>query len=162
MATNASIDLSLIGDKELRKAFKKMPLTFRRRILRKAFKEVAADILQDARSLVPVSADDQRKRGGMHLRDTLKIENLKRTKGKKIGVIVVTGTREELGIDPEDKYYYPAAIELGTDKTSVQSFLRAALEINRGPGLIKINTTIRKGLDRAAKRAARKKAKKKR
>lgn len=134
------VDISIFGDKALQRKFKKLGPTLQKQVLRKAFRGVAKDILADARIRVPKDTGA--------LAKSLKVKALKRSRGK-IGVKVETGTREQLGIAADDPYYYPAAIELGTKKQSVQSFLRSSLEINRGPGLQKIKKAIQFGIKNA-------------
>lgn len=136
------IDLSILGDKVLEKRLKALPLKVQKKILRKAFRSTAKDILSDARIRVPIDTGN--------LRKSLRVRALKKAKGR-IGVQIETGTREELGIDENDKYYYPAAIELGAEGVPVQSFLRAALEVNRVPGTDKIKKSIMDGIKEAGK-----------
>ena len=144
-----SIDISVLGDKKLAKRLNAFSKKLQTKIVKKAAREVGKDILAEAKTRTPVGP---KKEAGKHLKNTLKLRNLKKKKGQ-IGVLIATGTREELGIPTTDKYYYPAGIELGNVKVRAggRSFLRVSLENNRGPGIEKFKKAIQAGIRNASK-----------
>jgi HK97 gp10 family phage protein len=111
------IDISLLGDKLLAKKFARFTDKMQNQIFKKAAKAAAVPVVLSAKSNAPV------KTGAM--RDSIKAKVF--TKRGLIGALVLTGNRETLGIDEEDKYYYPAIVEYKT-----KPFLRPALDSNEG------------------------------
>lgn len=116
-----SLDLS--GDKALEARLKALPATLEKKALRQALRQAFKPVLAEARAETP--ADTGR------LRKSLKLRALKTKRRGRLGVVIATGTRAELGIPADAKYYYPAAVELGIRKRQGTSFLRGPLHRNR-------------------------------
>ena len=142
-----TVNISFLGDKELERKFKKIPPKLQRKFLMKAAKGVAKDILSVAEPKVPQSPGSFGSHGGAHLKDTLRAVRLKGSKNK-IGWQVITGTRIELGLGP-DEYYYPAGIELGNTRKREDSYLRYALALNRQNGLNQMARAINQSINDA-------------
>lgn len=108
------IDISLLGDKKLEKSFKKIELKLQKKIFKAAVKDAAKPILALAKSYVPVDTGK--------LKDSIK---LKAGTGKRgtIGVRIETGTRAQLGISADDKFFYPTVVEY-----KHKSYLRRAID----------------------------------
>lgn len=139
----ARIDLFLKGDIELQQELQDLPAKLENKILRKAIRESMKPVLNDARANVSTYRVT-----GKHtdkIRKGLKIRALKRRRGR-LGVGIITPPREAIGIDPADKWYYPAHIELGTKKTPPHPFLRDALNSNKDSILEDLRNRIRAGL----------------
>lgn len=89
--------------------------------LKKAIKPVLADAIANApvltgklrASLKAVVVSGRRSRRGLYIQK------------------VVTGTREELGIDKDSKWYYPAIVHAGHDRAEARPFMREAADANR-------------------------------
>ncbi len=146
------IDISMLGDKELSKAFKKLPEKMQKKALLDATKDVAGIVAMSAKLKIPSQPEgpkQKRRPGSMHLKDTLKVVKIKGKQGRyQIGWNVVTGTREELGIDPKAKYYYPAAVELGSKNRPPHSFLRSTIAEKTEGGIKYIASKLRKFIER--------------
>ena len=116
------IDIRVLGDKKLQKQLNKLDPKLRKKALQSAMRIAMKPVLLAAKSSAPVDS-------GL-LRRFLRIKNLKANK-KSIGVIVKYGTRKALKIDPNDPYYYPAALEYGTKTVKGRPILRNALNDNK-------------------------------
>ncbi len=142
------IDFSMLGDKELIKAFKKVEVSMQKRFLNKAFKKVAANIEESAKSKAPTKS--------FNLQRFIATFKIKRSR-KWFGLVVATGSRNQHKIKSTDPFFYPAAQELGVKKRKVgraQSYLRASADANRVSGMKIIQNEIKKGIDRLARKAA--------
>ena len=89
-----------------------------------------------------------------------KAQNINVGKGS-VGVVVATGTREELGIPADEKSYYPSSQEFGwTPKKGPQAgqyfpgkpYMRPALDEKRDQARAKAAAIIADGIEREAKR----------
>ena len=112
------IDISMIGDKKTQKAFKKMEIKMQGKVFRKAVRDAAEPVLALAKMYTPVDTGKTR--------DSLKIRAGTGKRGT-IGVRIQTGTRKELGIAPDEKFFYPAVVEYNH-----QSYLRRAIDNDPG------------------------------
>ncbi len=158
------VDISLLGDKALDAALEALGIKVRDRIVKLGTKAGAGVWLRAAKAKAPVGP---RKPRGRHLKSTLKVVPVPGSWGRKydkIGHRVVTGTRQELGIPPDAKYYYPAALEYGRRDPSdprvsiAQPFLRPAFDENEARVKAVASEKIWAGVKRAAAKAARKTA----
>lgn len=131
----ARIRLEMLGDKELDRAMRDLPLKVQRKYARKAAREAMRPVLQAAKAKAPVRTGRLRK--GIRLR-ALKA----RRRGAVIGAVVITDTRQKMGIPPEDKGYYPAHVELGTSKMAAHPYLRPALHENRTKVVRKMGSVL--------------------
>jgi len=108
------------GDREFTKDAKK--------ILRNAAKEIKRDVT----ARTPKSA--VRSRPGKHLVKSYKLKSMARRAGR-IGFRIIPGARDVIGIDPDEKWYYPTALEYGFKRKDGYSrpplkFMRDPVEIN--------------------------------
>jgi len=138
------IDISVLGDKKLQKQLKNIELKMQKKIVKKALRMGTKVVLARAKALVPVSLGNTQ---GKHLRDTLKIKAF--SKKGVFGSTVITGTREQLGIDANDRWYYPAHVELGTKKMSPRPYLRPALRNNVEKIKRIVGVEIKRGINQA-------------
>lgn len=106
-------------------------------------------VLSDVKARFPRDID--RPRPGKHVADTLKIATLKR-RIFRVGIQIVTGTRQELGIGENEDFYYPAAIELGAEGTPAKMPMRKALERAEDRILADLGGAVGIELEREAKR----------
>lgn len=135
-----AIEVTIFGDKALEAALARLPDKLQEGLAQKAMKLAGQKLLVDVKAATP------RKTG--KLADTLKLKVF-RKKGV-VGVRVITGTRAELGIDPKSKHYYPAYVELGTQRDSADPFMRQTLRTDRGALEMMIANELR-GLIQEAK-----------
>lgn len=139
----ADFDISLFGDKQLQKKFKGLEKKIQKKILSKALRNAAKVVQASAKSKVPVDT------GNLKRNIIVRKEKLKASKG--IGIVVTIGSRAKLGIDANDKSFYPAAVELGTKNKSAQPYLRPAIQENRSRLIQQIGRELGKGIERLAK-----------
>lgn len=117
-----AFDISLLGDRELQQQFRALPLAVQRKLLRQSFREALRPVLTAARAAAP--------RLTGRLARTLRLRALKRRRGR-LGMMVISGTRESLGIPASHPWYYPAHVELGTSRMPAQPYLRPAFDTQR-------------------------------
>lgn len=120
----AAVQFDVKGIRELRKKFRTIKEQAQKRKIRAAVNRGAKIALEASKEAVPVLTGN--------LRRSLKVKSLRIKKDGIIASKVIPGTREELGIPRDAKYYYPAAIEYGRRKPGggrvpAKSFLREPL-----------------------------------
>jgi len=118
----AAFDITLLGDKKLNKAFGALAVIDQRKVMRKSQRAAFKPVLKSAKANAPVRTGK--------LKKSLKLRALKRSRNRS-GVFVRTGTRSELGIPENAKYYYPAHVELGHSDVAPVPFLRNAFDSNK-------------------------------
>jgi HK97 gp10 family phage protein len=101
---NDRFDISILGAPELAKALAALPANLERKVLTKALRQAGKFYQTLAQARAP------RDRG--KLATTMRVRAMKRRKGR-VGVMIQTGTRAQLGIDPKQRGYYPAHTEFG-------------------------------------------------
>lgn len=112
-------DLRLLGDKKTQRKFNKLEKRFQVKALREAGKAALRPVAALAKTRVPVASG--------RLKASIKVATFSEHRGRTIGAAVITGTRKQLHIAADDKYYYPFAIEYGSKKRAPDSFLRTSL-----------------------------------
>lgn len=117
-----AFDISLLGDKELQRQFQQLPLVVQRKLLRQSFRAALRPVLAAARARAP-------KVTGRMAR-TLRLRAMKRRRGQ-LGLMIISGTREALGIPPDSRSYYPAHVELGTSQMPAEPYLRPSFDSQR-------------------------------
>jgi len=156
-----AFNISWTGDKQLIYLLSKMDIAAQRKIVRKAAKIAAEPIKQTSNMLASQVSPGKEGQGflefyGMHIEPL----RSKTRRGKKAhGVKIVGPTRAQLGIAADDRYYYPTALELGTETIRPKSFMRKALwrhmESGRRIFAAEIWRQLRKELKRLARKARR-------
>jgi|TARA_R110000851_G_scaffold36997_1_gene95880 HK97 gp10 family phage protein len=111
------IDISVIGDKKLQQKLKRLALGTQKKIVRNAINRAILPVREKAKALVPFDT-------GL-LEQSIKRKTSSR-KGKA-SARIRTGTRAELGIPWDAKFYYPASVEFGTKSQPAYSYMRAAI-----------------------------------
>lgn len=108
-----SFEIAISGREELNKLFNGLPRAIQVKALRPALRAGAKVLREFVRHSANASFSGDS--GAPHVADTLKIKAMKRDRSKagRIGVIVITATKAELGIDADDRSYYPAHVEYG-------------------------------------------------
>jgi len=105
------------------KALKGFEPILQKKILRKVLRKATKPVLEKARALVPVDTGK--------LQKNMKVRAVGQGKRKRRGLLgasVRTPTRDTLGIDPDDRGYYPAVLEYGSAKRNIpaKAYLRKA------------------------------------
>lgn len=181
----ARFNVGLTGDKELEQALANVTEKVERKVLRAALRRAALGVLRVAQAniaspRVRIAPGTSQRRARQlqrlarrfgRLRNSLSVKLLSRRKGR-VGYQVVTGTRAELGIGGNARYYYPAHVELGhaaphrgkgalrsvlrharrlelgDRRTPPHPYLRPALKSRQGEVLAQLSADIRAGLAR--------------
>lgn len=136
------IDVSFIGDKKLERKLKRMALATQRKIVRAGINKAMKQVKDRAKELVPVDTGK--------LRDSIKQK--RRTRRGISRAMVVTGTREELGIGANERGFYPAVLEYGTRDRTARPYLRAALAEKSGQVIDDAAAHIKQGIEDVAKK----------
>ncbi len=151
-----AIDISLVGDKALLKQLANLgkPATQKKAVrpaLRKSAKRIKPRVVANL-SGHPVATRTGRLRAAFAAE---KIHGLPRSR-VIIGMGFDMPTREALGIDPSDKYYYPVAVEYGHARGAGKAaapphpYIRPAVDSNRESELTLIGRDIGKAIEKQA------------
>lgn len=133
-----AIDISIFGDEELQAKLAAMTLKVQRKIVRQALRKGGKRVRDEARRLAPVETGA--------LKKSIKVRAARNLRRGSFGIAVLTGTRAELGISPEAKYYYPAVVEFGGRGHDAQPYLRPAMDATRTEVLGLVKQAIREAL----------------
>lgn len=136
------IDVSMFGDKKLQRKLGRLVIQTQRKIVRGAMRKSMKPVKDRAQSLAPVKTS--RLRNSIHQKQ--------RTKKGITRAFVSTGTREDLGIKPNAKGYYPAVIEYGTRTQAAKSYLRRALGEMKTKVINTAGRLIGDGIEKEARR----------
>lgn len=148
MATRVNIDLKMIGDKALTAAFATFPDKMQKSIARKAFKKAALLVKRAQERLIPV---DTGRLKGLGL--TVKPKKNSGRGNRAIGSVILTPTRQELGIAANAKFYYPAHVELGHGNVAPRPFMRKGMAMKRRSAITVASAELRKGMERVWRKA---------
>lgn len=138
-----AVNISVLGDRALERKLSRLKAATQKKIVRKALRAAAKPIRDDAKANAPVDEGD--------LRKNIKVRAMRRSR-VRLGVIVRTGTRDEMGIPADSNWYYPAIVEYGYDDVPANPYLRNALDKNRQQALRTMGAEISSGIDREARR----------
>lgn len=117
MATKIA-ELKISGFDEVLKVFKTLEPKLQKKALRPALRAGAKVIQKSAKQKA-------HRDSGLNAK-FIKVKSLKRSRGQ-IGVMIQTGTREQLQIPKSDKGYYPFTEEFGTRKRPAHAYMKPAL-----------------------------------
>jgi hypothetical protein len=135
--------ISITGREKIAEIFNGLPEKLQGKVMRPALRAGARVVLEQARHEIQSSLSTTDP-PYPHLADSLHIRAMKRDRSKKgrIGVVVISGVREELGIKNLDTYY-PAHIEYGhnTRKPRLDSIIMES--VRRGTSARPITFTVR-------------------
>jgi len=153
-----AVDISLVGDKRLERLLRILPATLQKKVVRQALRRASKPVLRHVRTLAasyhnPATPSQNCKL----LSRGLKVRSIKRTR-RYVGVKIVPPPREYLGIPAGSRWYWPAHMELGFEHESgtpvaARSYLRKGTHEMRAKWLRLMQTEIRRGLFREARKA---------
>jgi len=137
------ISISMLGAPELQKKLRALPITTQKKVVRKATRDAAKAIARPAKAKAPRGSTGR-------LKQNIRVRAMKRSR-RRVGHIISTGTRQQMGIaaDPK-KYYYPAGQELGNVKTRERRFLKDALAQEQDRVMSQLKRDIAAGIEREA------------
>jgi len=124
----AAVDIRMLGDKRLSRALAKLPAVAQKRVVRKALRKSAKRQVGYVVALAPEDTGAL-KRGFR----TAKVRSLRRWR-HIMGMGLYAPYRDTLGIGPDDKWYYPFALEYGTKerkgrgRIAAMRFIRDAVD----------------------------------
>lgn len=119
------VDITMLGDKKLSRKLARLPVAMQRKVVRPSLRAGAKPMLASAKQNCPVKTGK--------LKKSLKLRALKARRGN-FGVMVRTGTREDLGIPADAKGYYPIAVEFGhggPQPAPAHPYIRPAFDTNK-------------------------------
>lgn len=138
------IDIRLLGSKKLQRKLDKLHSTVAGRVVRESIKDAMDPVRKLAQRRAPVKSG--------RLRRSIRIASFRgRRNSGLIGAVVRTGTRRQLKIDPTDKYYYPSALEYGTEHIRARSFMRSSLATKKAEVLNSVRINLRRNIEKAGK-----------
>lgn len=148
-----AIDISVLGDKKLEKMLAKLEPKVQKRVMRKTLrastKRLKVEVIKNL-SGDPVHILDKRGTGGWAAQQKkVPVKALKRSRGR-MGYTLPFPTREALGISPEDKFFYPAAVEYGHPRAPAKAPIRSAVNSRSAVELSIIAREIGRGIEREA------------
>lgn len=132
-------DLKLEGFEGVLKTFNKLPDRLQKKALRPALRAGTKIIQKAAKALAPTKSGKHKK--------FMKIKSLKRSRDT-IGMLLQTGTREQLGIPRDEFGYYPMVLEYGSKNQKKQPSMKPALERNRSKATNEIGRELGKQLNK--------------
>lgn len=133
------IQATLLNQKDLEREWNALPDKIRTKALRQAIRDKGKEIFDDAKA----NARETTPR----LARTMKLRALKSKTRGVVGIRILTGTREELGIPASDRYYWPAAIELGTRFIEPRAFMRRAIKKHEATTLTDLQQFMRQRIE---------------
>lgn len=128
-------DLELTGFENVLAQFNTLDDKVQKKALRPSLRAGAKIIQKAAKSKSPRLSGKNRK--------FIKIKSIKRTR-KSIGLMIQTGTRQQLGIPLDEHGYYPMVLEYGSKNVRRQPFMKPALEQNRAKAIKAIGKELEK------------------
>lgn len=140
----ARFDITMLNAPELVRALEALPDNLERKVLQRAMRDSASFLLPLARARAP-------KRTGATAH-TLFVRAMPRRKGR-VGYLLLTGTRADLGIPADAPYYYPAAAEFGTRRQPPRPWLRPTLQGAREALLAVMRQSVDAGIEREMRKA---------
>ncbi len=141
------IDISVLGDRELMAKLNSLASVEGKKIMRKALRESVKRLRKAV--IVKVSGGFFKHPSG-NLLKALKATTIKAAKRSRTGMAVIWPwpTRQTLGISPDDKFYYPRAVEHGHVRAPARSFIRSTVNENQRGEFVLIAKDIRIGVER--------------
>ena len=136
-------DLKIEGFEEVFKTLDTLDDKLQGKIMRPALRVGATIIEKAAKAKSPVGITGKNKR-------FIKVKALKRSR-KTIGVMIQTGTREQLGIPRDEFGYYPMVLEFGSKNQKKDPFMKPALQQNHAKATSAIGKEVKSGLKKLLK-----------
>lgn len=103
--------------------------------------------LREGGKVIQISAKQKAHRDSGLNAKFIKVKSLKRSRGRR-GVMIQTGTREQLQIPKSDKGYYPFTEEFGTRKRPAHAYMKPALEEKKEEAIRAVGKELGKRQDK--------------
>ena len=143
-------DVSAIGLRGLDRLLAQLPAKSERRIIRRVLRDSAKRI--HGKLLQNVMGGIVGIRTGRFAMGIASHEVKGQFKRGRLEYGLMLPTREQLGIPPEAKHYYPAVLEYGAPHMSARAPMRRTVDDNAQAELALIGQEIGRGVERTAKR----------
>lgn len=159
------VDMKMLGDKALDRAFATLPVKMQKTVARKAIRNSAKRTRRYiVRELLALRARTNRSGRNRLLTLAEFFENAKVVSRSKrarqlIRIGVIWPSRSDIGIPADAKGYFPTAIEYGTIKAPAMPYLRPAVDNNRKTELALIRREVARGIEAQFKKLTAKGAK---
>ena len=127
------MNLELEGFREVKAVFDNLPLKMQKKAVRPSLRAGAKVIHKDGKRRMAKLTGKNRK--------FFKVKSIKRSR-QSIGVMIITGTREQLGIAGDDPFYYPAIQEHGSKNMKGDKAQTLALRTKRHEAIRAIGTRL--------------------
>ncbi|MGH6867175.1 MAG: hypothetical protein ACREDO_13670 [Methyloceanibacter sp.] len=136
------IDISVLGDEALSKRLTALPFKVQRKLVSKSLRAAAKRAKQ--RIIHNLSGGIVQVRTGTLLRafERAPIRVQSSSPRRRLRIGPEFPRREALGIRPDDKYYYPAAVEYGHGRVRARPFLREAVDKHETAEIARIASDI--------------------
>lgn len=147
----SSVGIELTGDKAAIAMLAAIEGKVQKKLVRQALKKSSKRLKKEVeRRIATIPLVDT----GQYLRA---VQGAKLRAGKRSRKRIVMGiekpTRAELGISPDDKAYYPNALEYGTPTAPAKPHWRPAVDENAKAEFKAIGEDLRRGIEREAAKA---------
>ena len=151
--TKAKIKVEIEGFEHITNRFDELGRGVQNKVMGPSLKAGAKIILKRTKDLAPVGTKikGNKKYKPGRLKKTLKVKKGKRSR-RSISWYIQTGTRAKLGIDKDDKGYYPFSLEYGTQFIKARPYMRPALTSAKSAALVKIAKTMDEKMTKIAEK----------
>lgn len=145
---NTSIDISIVGDKQLEKKLHRLVTAAQKKIVKGSLRKEA--VRSRARIVRNIDREGLVDTGTM--RQAFKKAKIVLASQSKnfIRLGPMMPTRAELNIPQDEKGYYPFSLEYGFGVRPATPFVRPAMDENKGESIAAIGSDIGKGIEREA------------
>ena len=146
-----SVDIQILGDRELQRKLARLEDKAQKKIvqsaLRKSAKRAKDRIIGNIQKLGLILTGQM-----LNAFKKMKIKSSSRKPRKLIRIGPEWPDRSELGISPDDKYFYPTAVEYGHGNVKAYPFVRPAIDEHTQAEHAKIAKDIGAGIIRESKK----------
>jgi len=145
-----AVDLRVLGVPELERKLKRLEAATQKKVVRQALRKSATRT--KARVVDNLSGEKVNVQTGV-LRQAFKKAKIRgETKRGRIRIGIVFPERDALGITPDDKHYYPTAVEYCHGNVPPHPYMRPAIDEHRTGELRLIGRDIGNGIEKEAGR----------
>lgn len=139
-------DISILGDRALQRKLNQLERKEARKIVSRALRNSAKRVRPEVANRAPV--DTGTLRDAMS-RAKIRVQKSNVRGGVRLGIVMPS--REDLGIAPDDKGYYPFSLEYGQENAAARPYIRPTVDRMTPSEHRKIGRDIGKAIERRAK-----------
>lgn len=142
-------DVQITGLAALDRKLANLPRKTERKVVKQSIKKSAAVIQNEIVARTPVDTGTLKR----EMAKKRNIRTLKKRRDGSLGMRIASPKREALGIDEDDKFYYPSAVEFGTSELPGQHVMRQATEAKKEEYLRQLSQEMGAGIEAEAKKS---------